>query len=587
MLLRAQFPLSFRSAYGDPLGCHSPSLRWRQAPVQRALGGLRPHLRIHVSKVLTVTSSSISTARVSGVEPRQSPASSWAVTTVDDVVSHVIARIEQRRQGCGEGLDPARRSALGQYFTPAEVAAFLADLVEVRTSPIRLLDPGAGVGSLTAAVVARWSACGGGPISATAVESDPFLEAPLAKTLGELTTAHSFESTLVGADFVDWSCDRLSGFGVLDAPRFDVVVMNPPYRKIHTSSPERRRMSGVGIEVPNLYAGFVALAAKLLADDGQLVAITPRSFTNGPYFRRFRQLLSENVSLRRIHVFDARDLAFADSEVLQENVIFAGTRGHRPKSVVVSSSRSVSHPIVARTVAYTEVVRADDPDAFIRITLDDAGAEYPRAVGSLPCRLSDLDVQVSTGPVVDFRAKEYLRADAAPGTVPLVYPSHLGSGRVLWPKLGGRKPNGLVLCDETARLLMPAGTYVLVKRFSAKEERRRIVAVVVTPGDLPSELFAFENHLNVFHRSGGGLPTDLARGLALFLNTTTVDQYFRQFNGHTQVNATDLRSLRYPDSAELIALGEAGGLVLEQGGVDWAAAATISAFTGSAEVRSA
>src|SRR5205823_1149834 len=31
--------------------------------------------------------------------------------------------------------------------------------------------------------------------------------------------------------------------------------------------------------------------------------------------------------------------------------------------------------------------------------------------------------------------------------------------------------------------------------------------------------------------------------------------YFRQFNGHTQVNATDLRSLRYPTAEQLEQLG--------------------------------
>jgi adenine-specific DNA-methyltransferase len=48
---------------------------------------------------------------------------------------------------------------------------------------------------------------------------------------------------------------------------------------------------------------------------------------------------------------------------------------------------------------------------------------------------------------------------------------------------------------------------------------------------------------------------NLAKGLAAFLNSTLVDIYFRQFNGHTQVNATDLRNLRYPTRTELESLG--------------------------------
>lgn len=51
------------------------------------------------------------------------------------------------------------------------------------------------------------------------------------------------------------------------------------------------------------------------------------------------------------------------------------------------------------------------------------------------------------------------------------------------------------------------------------------------------------------------MPETLARGLALFLNTTAVDEYFRRFNGHTQVNATDLKLMQYPSRKVLIQLG--------------------------------
>ena len=46
-----------------------------------------------------------------------------------------------------------------------------------------------------------------------------------------------------------------------------------------------------------------------------------------------------------------------------------------------------------------------------------------------------------------------------------------------------------------------------------------------------------------------------AKGLWAFLNSTFVDLYLRQFNGHTQVNATDLRSLSYPARVQVEALG--------------------------------
>ena len=84
------------------------------------------------------------------------------------------------------------------------------------------------------------------------------------------------------------------------------------------------------------------------------------------------------------------------------------------------------------------------------------------------------------------------------------------------------------------------------------------MASVVQPDILQgAEMLGFENHLNVFHEHKHGLPEALARGLAMFLNTTAVDECFRRFNGHTQVNATDLRLMKYPSRAMLIALGNA------------------------------
>ena len=110
-----------------------------------------------------------------------------------------------------------------------------------------------------------------------------------------------------------------------------------------------------------------------------------------------------------------------------------------------------------------------------------------------------------------------------------------------------------------ARYMVPTGRYVLVKRFSAKEERRRVVAVVLDGRALSDSVLGVENHLNVIHADGCGLTPSLARGLALFLNSTVVDRHFRQFSGHTQVNATDLRRMRYPSRAQLDALGAAVG----------------------------
>lgn len=43
--------------------------------------------------------------------------------------------------------------------------------------------------------------------------------------------------------------------------------------------------------------------------------------------------------------------------------------------------------------------------------------------------------------------------------------------------------------------------------------------------------------------------------LADYLNSASVDERFRLFNGHSQVNATDLMTLKYPSRNDLISMG--------------------------------
>jgi adenine-specific DNA-methyltransferase len=458
-----------------------------------------------------------------------------------------------------------RQEELGQFLTPPPVAKFMASLFGQLPREVRLLDAGAGAGSLTLAFVSRCCDHPGGvrSIDATLYEIDGEIITGLETTMREcarrcLEAKIAFTYSIHSDDFIEEMGHRLSGdlFGSLP-PGFDAAIVNPPYRKIGSDSPERRALRAAGIETTNLYTGFIALIHRLLAPGGQLVAITPRSFCNGPYFRPFRENLLQEMSLRRLHVFDSRKAAFRADAVLQENIVFHAVKSRSATDtlVVSSSSGESGGSITEAVVHFAEIVHPGDPERFIHIPSAASHADAKESVAGLHTRLADLGVTVSTGRVVDFRLKEALRKDPERGTVPLVYPCHFNGGTVHWPKLEGRKPNAILDNGETRPWLVPSGVYLLTKRFTSKEERRRLVACLFDPDLVKAKRIGFENHLNYFHASGHGLERTLAVGLFAFLNSTVVDQYFRRFSGHTQVNATDLRTLAYPDRETLQAMG--------------------------------
>lgn len=464
----------------------------------------------------------------------------------------ISSRADKVRREVSPRLDGARRAALGQFLTPEPVAADMAAMFGDLPKDVRLLDAGAGVGSLTAAFVTEALSRQERPksISVTAFEIDPALAELLAQTLDDCREACEdagvrFASRIVKDDYILHSSEPL--LEVVEC--FNCAILNPPYAKINSASRWRHSLRSQGIETVNLYSAFVALALNQLEPSGQLVAITPRSFCNGPYYRPFREHLLTLSSLERLYVFQSRKKAFKDDAVLQENVIFHLCRGEPQSSTV----RLETDGGDVREVPIEEVVRPEDKQKFIRLTISCEDAALANRVQALPCTLADLQLQVSTGRIVDFRRREELRKDACEGSAPLLYPSHLREGSVRWPIPDFKKSNAIAITPRVKKELVPPGRYLLAKRFSSKEEKRRLV-VSVYDAEVPA---AFDNKLNFFHRAGAGLPDLIALGLAAFLNSTAVDDYFRLFSGHTQVNATDLRNLNYPSLEDLEQLGRA------------------------------
>lgn len=480
--------------------------------------------------------------------------------------NNFLEQINSVRLQATLALDKSRRSSLGQFFTPLTVSQMMSSMVSINRQSIQMLDAGAGMGILTAAFVASVCERSEKPkeITVTAVEMDscliPFLRQTFEYCRKECEqNGIKFTAQIYNEDFVVFAANNLSEglFATPNATRFNLAILNPPYGKINTNSHTSQRLRRHGIITPNLYTAFLALSAEMLTLDGELVAITPRSFCNGTYFKPFRQYFLDRMSFRRFHVFDSRKKIF-DDDILQENIIFHAVKGKTGKEsdVVISTSRSgVEDNGDLIRLKNKDVVRPGDEDIYIHLGAEDTRQNNVEQLQQFQSTLEDLGLKVSTGRVVDFRAKEFLQNGLNENAAPLIYPHNMQNGLVKYPVSHKKKFNSIQTTAETESLLVTTGTYVLVKRFSAKEEKKRITASLFDPKVVPSEKIGFENHLNYFHGGGQGIDSKIARGLTLYLNSSLLDAYFRRFSGHTQVNATDLRYLKYPSREQLESLG--------------------------------
>jgi adenine-specific DNA-methyltransferase len=449
---------------------------------------------------------------------------------------------------------------LAQYFTPSTIADYMASLFrQPKGKRVSVLDAGAGEGILGLTLLDAFKKSPAS-VAATFVELDDQTYDTLRETTAAAQKNHSIE--LIHDDFINTAFDLEQ-----QGKRFTHIILNPPYFKLRVDSPNNKRLREQNIHVTNIYAAFVWQSARLLEDGGELVAIIPRSFCNGPYFLKFRQFLFDHFSLGTIHIFSSRNKAFAHDSVLQENIILHISKRKQQELVKITYSTDQSfEDIGVRKVPFESIILPADASKTIHIPAENQTMSLPDfAQGAL----QDLGVSVSTGPIVDFRLKESIKETGDNTTVPLLYPAHMSGHEVEWPrqafhKLGqhyvpAEAVNSSLITGENEvadkQVLPMDGYYVVVRRFSSKEEKRRIFASVVAPEKLLTKHVTFENHLNYFHAKKHGFAKDLAYGLCAYLNSSIVDEHFRKVSGHTQVNVSDLKSMPYPNHDKLEKIG--------------------------------
>jgi adenine-specific DNA-methyltransferase len=467
----------------------------------------------------------------------------------DLTISAYTSGIQATRQ-----LDRHSQKHLGQFITPVPIAKAMAirACLGLDKAVVRVLDPASGSGVLAAAVFEELLRSESRPqeIQVVLCEIDSRLEpsllklAQLMRAVGKRVKVRVSVSIRIG-DFL------LSGFAS-DRPQFDVVIANPPYFKLNKSDVRSVKHDYAVYGQPNIYGLFMAACSRVLLPEGRWCFITPRSWTNGAYFEAVRRQLLLRLRLDAIHVFESRKDHFTDDEVLQEAMItWASARMGNTDTIVVTCSNGVSDVLTPtlRVIPACEVISNSAVKVISLPTIAGDGL-----LNSFPARFSTFGMKVSTGPVVAFRATDHIQETNGRSTVPLLWMQHVRRMSVCWPI--SKKQEYIRANAATAWMMVPNSNMVLMRRFSPKEDVRRVTAAPYFGGTLPGDVIGLENHMNYIYRPSGELSPDEVKGLSAYLNSQIVDAFLRNVAGNTQVNASDLRALPLPTLSTLVAIGK-------------------------------
>lgn len=452
------------------------------------------------------------------------------------------------------------RKTLGQFFTSPVIADYMASMLhKPEGSHLSILDAGAGIGILTAASAMKLVELGCNAVHAVLYELDSSIIPHLNQTMKVVESLYQskkgkFTFEVRNSDFVHDRPDKTESF--------DVSVINPPYFKYNVkTSPYAKAVSDLYSGDPNIYASFMAIVASSLNEGGQMVAITPRSFTNGLYFKNFRDYLLSITAIELIHIFKHRDRVFKNDadKVLQENIICKFVKAVSYEAVEVRASDCDSSLTTATIQNYPVelIVDPSNDQRLIRIPESLKEASLLKQAEQFESTFTDSGYFISTGPVVEHRTRNFIvSAENQSNTVPLYRPHNVTPYSALWTG-ENKKDVRFELQEQHEKHTLNNKTYVLLKRFSSKDEKRRLVSGVYLAKYFDNlEFIGFGNKINYIGVKSGELKKKEAYGLSAIFNSSFFDRYFRCISGNTQVNATEIRVMRFPTREQVKAIGE-------------------------------
>lgn len=350
----------------------------------------------------------------------------------------------------------------------------------------------------------------------------------------------------------------------------DVIVCNPPYRKISATElqPLRAPYSDMFESQPNLYGLFIGLSVKLLKVGGHAALVTPTSFLSGKSFSKLRTFLMHNTFVEHVGMVSDRSGVFIDVE--QETALTVFRRRGKPHF----GGTTVKVSVVSTKGDYTDVGPSDLPNSGATWPIPRAVNDVPllRAARQSTFRLSDYGYRPRIGAFVwnrderpTFKSIEDVGREQCLSAVPLVWSSDISlNGDVKFYE-SQANPDEHRFVDLGSRLHPSVITRpcVVLQRVTSNTQAKRLVAAAIPP-QLFVEYGGFvgENHVVVLEPIEE-TPALTPNELAALLGVEAVDRCFRCISGATNVSVFELGQLPLPNPAVLKQLLAAGLPVAE------------------------
>lgn len=471
------------------------------------------------------------------------------------------------------------KKSQGQFFTPHQVASFISKKILINQFKIKILDPGCGIGILSCALVEQLLIS---PSNIKEIEIDAFETdneiIPLARICFDYLRIWvskkkiDLKHKIIVNDFILANSKILNNRSETEEGLYDLVITNPPYFKVRKDDERAIASKSIIRNQTNIYSIFLMISAKLLKDNGKLAFITPRSFASGSYFKLFREKFFSIIALDFIHLFESRTEAFQRDKVLQESIIVCGSKrkyslnqlqisfenAHQEKTIISTSQglRDLEQSNI-NTYTSSDLININSNSNILFIPTSSKVYDVIKLFKTWENKFTSLGCDISTGPVVAFRCAREIQSIKGEKVLPMLWLHNVSKMNTAWPVDKAGKGQFIKFTKKALPVLIPNKNYILVRRFSSKDDKHRLIASPYFSSHFSEfNYIGVENHLNYIYKFLGELNEIEILGICGFLNSELFDIYFRSFNGNTNVSVTELQQIPFPNISIIKKLGE-------------------------------
>lgn len=328
--------------------------------------------------------------------------------------------------------------------------------------------------------------------------------------------------------------------------KYDIILTNPPFKKINISSEEASNFENIIVGQPNLYHLFIALALKMLKENGILVVLSPRNYLSGRYTEKLRSWIFNNYMLTNLHIFDSRTKIFR--EVLQEIIISTFVKNNKDNYNIKICHNEEK---IYLKIPFKEVVLGKNKN-IIMIPTHKEDLKIISVFLKFKNTLRNVGIKLAVGPIVPFRNKKYLSYENySTERVPFFIVNDIKLDKIDYENRAKKYKS---YSNTKVSLLNDNANYLITRKLTAKDDKYRLISTVYKEGFFESKYIALDNNL-IYFKDTIENNIYLLYGLFVVLTSTHFRDYFNLISGTHTINTYELEEVTIPSREKLIKVG--------------------------------